>query len=121
MLELTECLFDMVPFFIGHRVKKREIFAAGIGLDDRVCPGPSDARPQRIAVVSGVAEHLLRRGQPAGQQPGRLRRVPGLPSRELPAQYLTHSVPDQVNFARVPAPAAPDGLLPVFFSAPVPC
>ena len=111
----------MVPVFVCHRVKKGHVLAAWIRLDNRVSARFRDERPQGIAVIRRVAEHLLGRGQPAGQQPGCLRRVPSLPRRQLPAQHLARPVPDEMNFARVPAPAAPYGLLAVFFSAPVPC
>jgi len=111
----------MVPLSIRHWVKRGWVFAAGIRFDNRVRPGLGDERPQRITVICRVADHLLGRGQPPGQQPGRLRRVYGLPRRELPAQHLACPIPHHMKFARVSAPAAPYRLFPVFFPAPVPC
>ena len=110
-----------MPLFIRHRVKKGRVFAAGIRFDNRVCPSLGDKRPQGIAVICRVAEHLLGRGQPPGQQPGRLGCVSGLPRCQLPAQHLTRPIPHEVNLACVSTSAVPYGLFAVFFSAPVPC
>ncbi len=97
------------------------VFAAWVGFDNGCRPGFGKQRPQGVAVVGGIAEDFLGRGQPRRQQPGRLRGVAVLPGRALPAQHVARAVTHYMDFARVPPPAAPDPLFAVFFSAPVPC
>ena len=85
----------------------RLVFASGIGLDHGVGPGLDYHGPQGVAVLSGIRNHFLRRGQPRGQQAGCLRRVPGRARCYFPAQHVARAVGDQMYFARVAVPTAP--------------
>ncbi len=111
----------MMTLLIGYRVKMRLVLAPRIRFDNRNGPSFRNDRPQRIAVVCRIAQHLLGRSQPRGEQVRRFRRITRLPGRYVPTQHVAGPVTHQMNLARIAAPAAAYALFAVFFSAPVPC
>ena len=97
VLEAIEHVFDFMALLVESFIIFDKVFAVAARRNARLCTSGPECRPEPVAVISPVGQHLFGGWQPVGQDGGTFI-IAGLPFSQNHGGRLTVAVTDRRQF-----------------------